>query len=345
MRLRLLSVAVLTCATVVGCFVVCPSAQGGKPLEVYFIDVEGGQATLFVTPSGQSMLIDTGYPGLEDRDVKRVVGTIKQAGLTKLDYVLVTHYHEDHVGNVAAIAAQVPVDTFVDHGANVETDDKARGLFDQYVKAREKGKHILAKPGDKIPLRDLDMTIVTANGDRITRPVNGGGAPTADCGSVKPMPADPGENARSVGSLITFGRFRMIDMGDLTWNKELDLVCPNNLLGTVDLYLTTHHGRADSNVPPMVNALQPRVIVMNNGPKKGGMVDAMKRFKSVPKLEDFWQLHYSADATDLNMPAPMIANLDESTAHYIKLTAQRDGSFAITNARTGQTKNYAARTR
>jgi hypothetical protein len=137
----------------------------------------------------------------------------------------------------------------------------------------------------------------------------------------------------------------MIDLGDLTWNKELELVCPNNLLGTVDVYLTTHHGRADSNVPAIVNALQPRVIVMNNGPKKGGMVDAMKRFKSSPKLEDFWQLHYSVDAGDVNQPAPMIANLDESTAHYIKLTAQRDGSFAITNSRTGQTKSYRASTR
>ena len=342
MPFRLLSVAVITCATVFGPAVVGPAAQTAKPLEVYFIDVEGGQATLFVTPSGQSMLIDTGYPGFADRDVKRVVGTIRQAGLAKLDYFLVTHYHEDHVGNAAAIAAQVPIGTFVDHGANVETDEKANGLFAQYAKARATGKHLLAKPGDKIPLRDLDMTIVAANGDRVTRPLNGAGTPTADCASVKPMPADPSENARSVGSLIAFGRFRMIDMGDLTWNKELELVCPNNLIGTVDLYLSTHHGRDESNVAPFVNALRPRVIVMNNGPKKGGMVDAMKRFKASPGLEDFWQLHYSVDAGDVNQPAPMIANLDESTAHYIKLTAQRDGSFAITNARTGQTKNYAA---
>lgn len=337
---RLLGLAAMLCA-----FVALPMAQGQKPLEVYFIDVEGGQATLFVTPSGQSMLIDTGYPGFNDRDVKRVLDTIKQAGVTKLDYFLATHFHEDHIGNAAAIVAQVPIGTFIDHGANVETDAKANALFAQYAKARATGKHVVAKPGDKIPLRDLDMTIVASNGDGITRPLNGGGAPTADCAATKPMPPDPTENARSVGSLIAFGRFRMIDMGDLTWNKELELVCPNNLLGTVDLYLTTHHGRADSNVPPFVNALQPRVIVMNNGPKKGGMTDAMKRFKASPKLEDFWQLHYSVDAGDVNMPAPLIANLDESTAHYIKLTAQRDGSFAITNSRTGQTKNYRASTR
>jgi beta-lactamase superfamily II metal-dependent hydrolase len=333
-------------AFLVACALAQPAAQAPpKPLEVYFIDVEGGQATLFVTPSGQSMLIDTGYPGFEDRDVKRVLGTIKQAGVTRLDYFVATHHHEDHIGNAAAIVAQVPIGTFIDHGESVETDDKARALFAQYVKARATGKHVLAKPGDKIPLRDLDMTIVTSNGDRITRPLAGAGGPTAECGSIKPMPVDPSENARSVGSMIAFGRFRMVDLGDLTWNKELDLVCPNNLLGTVDLYLTTHHGRADSNVPAIVNALQPRVIVMNNGPKKGGMADAMKRFKSSPRLEDFWQLHYSVDAGDVNMPAPMIANLDESTAHYIKLTAQRDGSFSITNARTGQTKSYRPSTR
>lgn len=343
MRFRFVSLAALTCVMVLASGVVHPTAQSSKPLDVYFIDVEGGQATLFVTPSGQSMLIDTGYPGFDDRDVKRVIGTMKQAGVTKLDYFLATHYHEDHIGNASAIVAQVPIGTFIDHGASVETDDKANALFAQYARARATGTHVLAKPGDKIPFRDLDMTIVTSNGDRITRPLTGAGGPTPDCASIKPMPADPSENARSVGSTIVFGGFRMIDLGDLTWNKELDLVCPNNLLGTVDLYLTTHHGRDDSNVPAIVNALQPRVIVMNNGPKKGGMVDAMKRFKSSPKLEDFWQLHYSVDAADVNMPAPMIANLDESTAHYIKLTAQRDGSFSITNSRTGQTKNYAAR--
>jgi beta-lactamase superfamily II metal-dependent hydrolase len=336
----LLGLTTLLCASIA-----LAAAQTQKPLEVYFIDTEGGQATLFATPSGQSMLIDTGYPGFGDRDVKRVVNTIKQAGFTKLDYFVATHFHEDHIGNAAAIVAQVPIGTFIDHGANVETDAQAKTLFAQYEKARATGQYVVAKPGDKIPLRDLDMTIVSSNGDLITRPLAGAGAATPDCAATKPMPADPTENARSVGSVIAFGRFRMVDMGDLTWNKELALVCPNNLLGTVDLLLSTHHGRAESNVPPFVHALQPRVIVMNNGPKKGGMVDPMKTFKSSPKLEDFWQLHYSLDAGDLNQPAPMIANLDESTAHYIKLTAQRDGSFAITNARTGQTKHYAAASR
>jgi beta-lactamase superfamily II metal-dependent hydrolase len=326
----------------VACALAQPAAQAPKPLEVYFIDVEGGQATLFVTPSGQSMLIDTGYPGFEDRDLKRVLGTIKQAGVTKLDYFVATHYHNDHVGNAADIAAKVPIGTFIDHGESVETDDAGKALYGQYLKARATGRHLLAKPGDKVPLRDLDMTIVTANGEHVSRALPGAGGATAECASFKPKDPDASENARSVGSMIAFGRFRMADLGDLTWNKELALVCPNNLVGTVDLYLTTHHGRADSNTPPIVHALKPRVIVMNNGPKKGGMPEAMKVFKSVAGLEDFWQLHYSVDAGDVNMPAPMIANLDESTAHYIKLSAQRDGSFTVTNSRTGQTKAYRA---
>jgi competence protein ComEC len=317
-----------------------PRAQAQKPLDIYFIDVEGGQATLFVTPSGESMLIDTGYPGLGDRDINRVLGTIKQAGLTKLDYLLVTHYHNDHVGNAAAIGAKIPVGTFIDHGPSVETDAAATATYDTYVTGRARGKHMLAKPGDKVPIRDLDVTIVTAGGEHIARPLAGPARANPDCATYTPKDPDPSENARSVGSMIAFGRFRMIDLGDLTWNKEQELVCPNNLLGTIDLYLTTHHGLAQSNAPVIVRALRPRVAIMNNGPTKGGSAEAIRTIKGSPGLEDFWQLHYSIEAAAENMPQPMIANLDESAAHYIKVSAQRDGSFTVTNARTNQTKSY-----
>jgi competence protein ComEC len=317
-----------------------PSA---KPLEIYFIDVEGGQATLFVTPSGESMLIDTGYPGFADRDVNRVLAAIRQAGLTRLDYLLVTHYHTDHAGNAAAIAAKVPVRTFIDHGESVETDASAKALYADYLKGRASGRHMLAKPGDRIPLRDLDVTIVAAAGQHITRPLAGPARPTAPCAAFTPKEADPSENARSIGSVIAFGRFRMIDLGDLTWNKEQELVCPNNLLGTVDLYLTTHHGLDQSNAPVILQALRPRVAIMNNGPNKGGSAAAMRAIRALPGLEDFWQLHYSVDAgKDANSQPATIANLDESAAHGIKVTAQRDGSFTVTNGRTGETRRYAA---
>src|SRR3954468_23059033 len=321
-----------------------PSAQAAKPLDVYFIDVEGGQATLFVTPSGESMLIDTGFPGFEDRDLNRVLATIKQAGLARLDYLLVTHYHTDHVGNAAAIAEKIPVGTFIDHGETVESTDDAKALYDGYLKRRAAGRHVLAKPGGKVPILDLDMTIVSAGGEHITRPLSGLAEPNDECARFTPKETDASENARSVGSMIAFGRFRMIDLGDLTWNKEQELVCPNNLLGTVDVYLTTHHGLAQSNAPVIVRALRPRVAVMNNGPKKGGSAEAIQTVRSSPGLEDFWQLHYAIDAgTGVNMPDAMIANVDESASHFIKLTAARDGSFTVTNSRTNETRRYKSK--
>jgi glucose/arabinose dehydrogenase/beta-lactamase superfamily II metal-dependent hydrolase len=328
---------------VAGTCLVRASAQVPKPLDVYFIDVEGGQATLFVTPSGESMLIDTGYPGNGDRDINRVLSTIKQAGLTRLDYVLVTHYHNDHVGNAAAIAARIPVGTFIDHGETVETTADAKALYDGYVTGRAAARHMLAKPGDKVPIRDLDVTIVTAGGERIRRALAPPALPNPLCAGFAPKDPDPSENARSVGSMLVFGRFRMIDLGDLTWNKEQELVCPNNLLGTVDVYLTTHHGLAQSGAPVIVHALKPRVAIMNNGPKKGGSAEAIRIVRSAPGLDDLWQLHYAVDAGDANMPAAMIANVDESAAHYIKLSAQRDGSFTVTNSRTKEVRRYKAR--
>ena len=328
---------------VVTCALAAPSAQTAKPLDIYFIDVEGGQATLFVTQSGESMLVDTGYPGFGDRDVNRVLSTIKEAGLSRLDYLLVTHYHNDHAGNAGAIAAKVSIGTFVDHGPSVETDADARALYDSYIKARATGRHLLVTPGDKVPLRDLDWTIVTANGQRLAKPLDAAAVPNPACAAFTPKDADPSENARSVGSVIAFGRFRMVDLGDLTWNKEHELACPNNLLGTVDLYLTTHHGLNQSGAPVLVHALRPRVAIMNNGPDKGGEAEAMQIVRRSPGLEDFWQLHYADKAGDANMPPAMIANLDTSASHYIKVSAKRDGSFTVTNSRTRETRTYKSR--
>ena len=321
-----------------------PAAQLHRPLDIYFIDVEGGQATLFVTTTGESLLIDTGFPGFNDRDVNRVLDTIKQAGLAKLDYLLITHHHADHVGNAAAIAARIPVGTFIDHGPTVETDPAATALYNSYAKAIGKSHHMLAKPGDTIPLRDLDVTIVASNGEHISRPPGGSAVPNPLCGAFKPKDPDPSENARSIGAIIAFGRFRMADLGDLTWNKEQELVCPDNLLGTVDLYLTTHHGTDASGPPVIVHALKPRVAIMNNGATKGGSAEAWQTVHDSPGLEDLWQLHYAkAGGKDHNVAESMIANPDESTAFFIKVSAQRDGTFTVTNARTKLTKTYQAR--
>ena len=338
-----------TCLLLVAALVLAVStltavAQTGKPLEIQIIDVEGGQATLIVSPSGESLLVDTGYPGVNGRDADRIAAAVKQAGLSRIDYLIVTHYHSDHVGGVPALAARVPIRTFVDHGPTVEQGDQPAALYKAYLETRAKGRHVLARPGDTLPVAGLDVRFVSAAGDLITKALPGAGAPNALCRDFKPGDPDPSENARSVGMVLAFGSFRMLDLGDLTWNKEHDLVCPNNLLGAVDLYLTTHHGLNLSGPAALVHAVHPRVAVMNNGAKKGGMPSAWRIIQDSPGLEDLWQLHYAVDAgADHNVPEPFIANLDETTAHGIHITAQRDGRFVVTNARNGQSKTYQPR--
>lgn len=316
-------------------------AQAQKPFDVYFIDVEGGQATLFVSPSGESMLVDAGWPGFNGRDSDRIVSAAKQAGLSRIDYLAVTHYHGDHVGGVPELAAKFPIGTFVDHGPTVEQGERPEALFRAYTDVRAKGKHLQVKPGDKIPIKGLDVTVVSAGGDLITRPLAGAGAPNPLCADFKPKDTDTTENARSVGMRITYGNFHMLDIGDLTWNKEHDLVCPNNLLGSVDVYLTTHHGLDQSGPAVLVHAIHPKVAIMNNGAKKGGIPSAWQIVRNSPGLRDLWQLHYAVDAGPAhNVPEAFIANMDESTSHGIKLSVQRDASFTVTNARNGNSKTY-----
>jgi competence protein ComEC len=316
-------------------------AQAEKPLDIHFIDVEGGQATLIVPPSGESMLVDTGYVGFNGRDAERIAAVITQAGLSRIDYLVVTHYHADHVGGVPALAARVPIRTFVDHGPTMEQGDQPAALYNAYLETRAKGRHVLARPGGTLPVAGLDVRFVAAAGDLITKPLPGAGQPNALCRDYKPHDPDPTENARSVGMVISYGRFRMLDLGDLTWNREHDLVCPNNLLGTVDVYLTTHHGLNLSGPAALVHAVHPRVAVMNNGARKGGMPSAWNIIRDSPGLGDLWQLHYAVDGgADHNVPEDFIANLDETTANEIRISAQRDGSFVVTNGRNGHNKTY-----
>ena len=336
----------ITIATFVAAALMSPpvASQVQKPLDIHFIDVEGGQATLVVSPSGESMLVDTGWPGFDGRDAERIAAAAKQAGVSKIDYLVITHYHTDHVGGVPQLAARLPVRTFVDHGPTVEQGDAPAKLFTAYTETRAKGRHLQVKPGDKIPIAGVDVQVVVAGGDPIAQPLAGGGAANPLCAQFKAKDPDPSENARSVGTVITFGRFRMIDLGDLTWNKEHDLVCPNNRLGTVDVYLTTHHGLDQSGAPVIVHALHPRVAEMNNGAKKGGSPAAWQVVRSSPGLEDLWQLHYAVDAgRDHNVPEPLIANMDESTSYGIRISARADGSFTVTNGRNGQSKSYGAK--
>jgi beta-lactamase superfamily II metal-dependent hydrolase len=317
-------------------------APSQRPLDIYFIDVEGGQATLVVAPSGESLLVDAGYPGFGGRDLARVEAAIKQAGLSKIDYMVVTHYHTDHVGNVPALAARIPIRTFVDHGPTVE--EGTRALYDAYAEARKTGRHLQVKPGDRIPIAGVDVTVVSSAGEVLAKPLPRAGAANQLCADHQPQDADPSENAQSVGMAIGYGGFRMLDLGDLTWNREHALACPANRIGPIDLYLTTHHGNQTSGPAALVHALKPRVAIMNNGPHKGGQRPAWRIVRDSPGLEDFWQLHTAVDAgPDFNVAPQFIANLDETTAYPIKVAVQRNGSFTVTNTRNNLTKSYKAR--
>lgn len=320
-----------------------PIAAAEKPLEVYFIDVEGGQATLFVSPSGQSMVVDTGWPGFNGRDADRIAAAAKLAGVKQIDYLLITHYHADHVGGVPQLVAKMPVKAFIDHGPSFEHGKAPDELEASYTKAREGARHIVAKPGDTIPLQGLDVKVISAAGDLIASPLPGAGKPNSFCAGVEPKAEDPTENARSLGTLITYGKFRIIDLGDLTWNKENALVCPNNKIGTVDVYLSTHHGMNISGSPAIVHALHPRVAIMNNGSKKGGTPEAWQAIHTSPGILDIWQLHYSiAGAEANNAPEQFIANVEggADAGNWLKLSAQSNGTFTVTNGRNGFSKTY-----
>ena len=324
-------------------FVSAASGALARPLEIFFIDVEGGQSTLIVSPSGQSLLIDTGWRGFEGRDADRIGQAAKAAKVKRIDYLLITHYHRDHVGGVQQLASQMKILNFLDHGPNIEDSKTTKEDYTDYVKALQQGEHTVLKPGDTVPIKGLSVKVLTAAGDHIQTPLEGAGQPNSFCASTPKREADPTENAQSVGVLVTFEKFRFLDMGDLTWNKELELMCPNNPIGTVDVLLTSHHGLNQSNSPALVDAVHPRVAIMNNGAKKGGSPDAWQIVKDSPGLEDLWQLHYAeAGGKEHNVADSFIANVDQGDGQYIKLTAEGNGSFTVWNQRNKFEKVYKA---
>jgi competence protein ComEC len=319
-----------------------------KPLRVYFIDVEGGQATLFVTPDGQSLLIDTGWPGNDGRDADRIVAAAKRAGLSRINCVLITHYHSDHVGGLAQLVARIPVDTFIDHGGNRETGEASTlqsWRAYQELLATNKFKRITVKPGDILPILRMHATVVSSDGALIQSPLPGAGDPNPACKESETQPVDQTENARSLGILITFGNLKILDLGDLTWDKEMQLMCPVNKLGKVAIYIVSHHGSPNSGSPALVHGVEPRIVIMDNGAKKGGSPSAWEIIKHSPHLEDIWQLHFSIEGgKHHNASEECIANPDgPDAANYLQLNGNSDGSFSIFNSRTQKTKHYSTR--
>jgi len=360
-------------------FVAIPSAQTARTLTVYVIDVEGGNSGLYVSPSGESVLIDSGNGGAgAARDADRIMAAVKDAGLKQIDNLITTHYHGDHVGGLIELAKRVQIANFIDHGANVQPGPQIDPILQQYAELYAKAKHTVVKPGDKIAVAGLDWRIVSAAGQVLKTPLPGAGAANRYCASFKRHEVNPvsgapvgnTEDEQSVGSQIVFGKFRSLYLGDFTWNEEFDLMCPVNRVGTEDLFVVSRHGQASSNSEVLVHAIQPRVIIMNNGIRKGGQPDAMKVFLSSPRLENLWQIHFSQlSGQEYTVPGMFIANPTDDqqaalqvapmppppqgqgqqapavpthngVAYYFKVSAQQDGTFTVTNSRNGFSKVY-----
>jgi competence protein ComEC len=351
--------------------------QGVPGMNIYVVDVEGGNATLVVVPSGESVLFDTGNAGAAAvRDADRIMAAAKDAGIKQIDHLITTHFHADHVGGLPELANRIPIRNFIDHGPNVQPGANIDPVMKRYAELYAKAKHTVVKPGDRIPISGLDLRIVSAATEILKGSISGAGKPNPYCATFKPHAVNPvsgqpvgnTEDEQSVGSHMTFGKFRFVYLGDLTWNKEFELMCPNNRLGTADLFLASRHGQPSSNSEALVHAIQPRVTIINNGIRKGGQPDAMKILMSSPRLEDLWQIHFSfLGGQEYTVPGAFVANIGETAipiapatppppgtpappapphdgaANWIKVSAQTDGSFSVTNGRNGFSKSYGMR--
>lgn len=334
------------------CLTVAPALCSAQALRLYFMDVEGGQATLVVTPSGQSMLVDTGWPTDTQRDAGRIAAAVQKAGVTTVDYLVITHYHADHVGGMEQLASRVKFRNVITHGPTTETNKGGETMMATFraAMAASGARETVVKPGDTIPLKGVDVKVLASNRQLIDAPVKSA-APNALCQGVEPRRPDTSDNSASVGMLLTFGPFRFLDLGDLTQDLEFQMACPANRIGEVDLFLTTHHGSGQSNAQVLVHALNSRVAIMNNGARKGGDLPVLQTIKSAPGLEDLWMLHYAVVAgAEGNVAEPMIANLGDvsdpavkDTGFGINVTVQPNGSFTVVNERNNVSKTYQPR--
>ncbi len=342
-------------------------AQTSAPhLKVVSVDVEGGAATLFVTPEGKSLLIDTGWPaglggwphmgpppGTTMSSADRIVAAAKALGLDHLDYVIITHYHIDHVGGLGDLMAQIPVGTFIDHGPNREfvpaghpvSSWATQSTYAKYLEETNGHPRLSVSAGTELHIGSMTLTFVSSDAKPIDTPLPGAGQPNPACQGVQPMAADGGEeNIRSVASVIGFGQARIAAFGDLSWNGEMDLACPIDKVGKVDLLIVTQHGSNLSSNPASVDALAPVVAIMGNGPAKGGDVGPIDVVAHSPRLQGFWRLHSSAAHPQSDGPADYVANLagPQDSGFSIEADVAADGEIKVTNLRNGFSKTYRA---
>lgn len=336
------------------------SAREDRPLEIFFIDVQGGAATLLVTPEGESVLLDTGWPGEGDRDPKRIAHVLKDvAKLDHLDHLVTTHWHIDHFGGVEGLSKLVKIDHFWDRGlpgdkiAGLDFPDGPKDddpLLVAYL-AASKGKRKTLKAGDKLPLRGETAATVLVSGGRGGDSTGTGANPQCENGPAD-MEVDHSDNARSLGLLFRLGNFDFIDLGDLTWNIESKLACPADMtraLGgrpavdqALDVYQVTHHGMNISNHPTLVRTVSPTVTVMNNGPRKGGSAEVVRLLRTVPSIQANYQLHKNEGTSDAdNAPRGFIANTDPSGGQFIRVTVAPDGkTFRVRIGEDGEPRTF-----
>ena len=333
-----------------------PAGRTGS-LRIAVIDVEGGQSTLFVSPGGQSLLVDTGWAGNNGRDAGRIVAAAHDFGLTRIDTVLITHFHSDHVGGVPQLAQRIPIGQFLDHGEVYEKSGDVPGLYAAYGDVLHTGtyKHSSPHAGDKLPLPGFDAVAISSDGKVLTQPLAGAGQPNPLCPQAPQVAEDTTENGHSLGMLIRFAGLNILDAGDLTADRERSLVCPVNRIGHIDLAIVSHHGSDLSSSRVFVHALQPRVAIMDNGQRKGGSTSVIDTWRSAPGLEALYQLHVAPAAgiknpagtpqegPEHNAPEAFIANRLGEDGQRIDVTVHADGSMDVLNQRTGEARHFAKR--
>ncbi|HMV82284.1 MAG TPA: MBL fold metallo-hydrolase [Blastocatellia bacterium] len=325
------------------------SQSSKRNLDIFYIDVEGGAATLIVTPAGESVLVDAGWPGFDGRDAKRIEIAMKAAGISQIDHLVMTHYHVDHFGGIPELARRVKVGKFYDHGPMQSLDeDKNFAEKNAAYQAATKGQSVTLTPGSEIKLKqapgtpEITLQCLSTRGEIPPSKVKA--TPSAECTAAAMQAEDKSDNARSVVLLLRYGAFDFLDSGDLTWNIEHKLVCPRNLIGEVDLYQVAHHGLNTSNNPLLLRTIKPTVAIMNNGARKGGSPETIKALRELPSLKGLWQVHRNvALAADQNAPADFIANPEEQNDAAFMLRVAVDAakkSFTVTNARNGKSESY-----
>lgn len=361
--------ALLPAVLLVGGTALAPAAAKDAALQMVAVDVEGGGGTLFVTPEGKSLLIDTGNPDTSaatgnNPSSARIEKAARDLGVKKIDYLITTHYHGDHIGGLEGLLKRMPIGTFIDHGENREmtvgfqpnapmvdpknpAPNSTYAGYQHYIALIGKSPHRVVKAGDVLHIGSMTVTIVMADARPLAKPLPGAGEPNPSCAGMEGMANNGGEeNARSTASIISYGKVRIAAFGDLTWDREKDLFCPTDKVGKVDVYLATHHSTALSGSPAAVNALAPIVAIAGNGARKGADPERMQTIRKSPRIQGLWQLHLSTASPQANGDADMIANLEDSPAkdraYNLRLRIEKDGKITVINERNGYNKTYSA---